>query len=58
MHVPDKEGNKLQPESTSYIFLGYIDEKLAYKLYNQEAKKIITSHDVVFKEQPHAMEVE
>lgn len=57
MHVPDQERNKLQPKSTRCIFLGYGEDKKAYKLYDPVAKKIMASRDVVFQEeQPHAVE--
>ena len=58
MHVPDKERNKLQPKSTKCIFLGYSDDKKAYRLYDPATKKIVASRDVVFKEQPHTVEDE
>ena len=54
--VPEKERNKWQPKSTKCIFLGYNDENKAYKLYDQETKKIIVSCDVVFREQLHVVE--
>ena len=56
MHVPDVDRNKLQPKSNKCIFLGYSDERKAYRLYNPTTKKIVASRDVVFKEQPHAKE--
>ena len=56
MHVPDADKNKLQPKSNKCIFLGYSDERKAYRLYNPTTKKIVASRDVVFKEQPHAEE--
>ena len=58
VHVPNKERNKLQPKSTNCIFLGYSDDKKAYKLYNPATNKIVSSHDVVLKEKPHAMKDE
>ena len=58
MHVPNKDKNKLQPKSTKCIFLGYSDDKKAYKLYEPTTKKIVASHDVGFKEQPHVVENE
>ena len=56
VHVPDAKRNKLQPKSNKCIFLGYSDERKAYRLYNPTTKKIVASRNVVFKEQPHAKE--
>ena len=58
VHVLDKERNKVQVKSTKCTFLGYKDDKKAYILYDPTTKKIVASHDVVFKKQPHAMEDE
>ena len=38
--------------------MGYSLESKGYRLYDSEAKKIIVSRDVVFCEQPHAVEDE
>ena len=38
--------------------MGYNDDNKAYKLCEPTTKKIVMSHDVVFKEQPHVVEDE
>ena len=55
-HVPDSIRRKLDAKSRKCIFLGYSEESKAYQLYDPKAKKIVTSRDVVFAEQPHSAE--
>ena len=58
VYVPNNERNKLQPKSTKCILLGYSDDKNAYKLYEPTTKTIVSSHDMVFKEEQHVVEDE
>ena len=51
-----KERSFLKRKSLESFFLGYSEESKADMLYDLEAKKIIVSQDVVFAEQPHAMD--
>ena len=50
VHVPDAKRTKLEDKSIACVLLGVSEESKAYRLYNPIAKKIITSRDVVFKE--------
>ena len=47
----------MDAKSRKCIFLGYSEESKAYRLYDPETRKILTSRDVVFdEEQPHLAE--
>eukprot|EP00253_Pinus_taeda_P018564 PITA_18564 len=50
-HVPDELRKKLDNKAEKCIFVGYIDEPNAYKLYNPLTKKVIISRDVQFIEE-------
>lgn len=61
VHVPKANRRKLDDKSTECLFLGNSDESKAYRLYNSEKKKIITSRDVIFmemKQQKNEVKVE
>ena len=47
---------KLDAKSRQCISLGYSEESKSYQLDDPYAKKILTSRDVVFEEQPHSVE--
>ena len=52
--VLDINKKKLDAKSRNYISLVYSEESKAYWLYDWEARKILTSHNVVFdEEQPY-----
>ena len=42
-HVPDTNRKKLDAKSRKCIFLGYSEESKAYRLYDPETRKILTS---------------
>lgn len=42
--------HKLDPKSRKYIFVGYCLNSKAYRLFDQENKKIVISRDVQFNE--------
>lgn len=50
VHIPKEKRSKLEPKSVECIFLGYSSVSKAYRLYNNETKKIIVSRDVIFFE--------
>lgn len=56
VHIPSERRKKLDDKSKKCIFLGYSEESKAYRLYDVEDKKIVTSRDVVFNERPHSVE--
>lgn len=49
-HIPSKKRGKLDYKSEKCIFVGYVENPKAYKLYNPDTKKIIISRDVIFNE--------
>ena len=49
-YVLDELRKKLDRKGEKCIFIGYIDESKAYKLYNPSTKKVIISRDVKFIE--------
>ncbi|KAL8106255.1 hypothetical protein AgCh_029879 [Apium graveolens] len=51
VHVPDARRTKLDNKSTRYVLLGISDEFKGYRLYDPNAKRIVTSRDVVFEEE-------
>ena len=53
MHIPKEDRRKLDSKSRKCIFVGYDKEAKGYRLYDQEAKEILLSCDVVFQEEPH-----
>jgi len=48
--IPDARRTKLNDKSEKYIFVGYGDRRMGYKLYNPITKKVIMSRDVIFEE--------
>lgn len=50
VHVPDVKRTKLAAKSVICVLLGINEESKAYRLYDQVAKKVIISRDVVFEE--------
>ena len=51
MHVPNEKRIKLEDKSYKCVFLGVSEESKAYRLYDPESKKIVTSRDVIFVEE-------
>ena len=51
MHVPNEKRIKLEDKSYKCVFLGVSEESKAYRLYDPESKKIVTSRDVIFAEE-------
>ena len=51
MHIPKQERSKLDDRSEKFIFLGYDENSIGYKLYNPSNGKIVTSRDVEFDEE-------
>ena len=49
-HVPKEQGKKLHEKYVKCIFMGYILESKAYRLYDLINKKIIISRNVEFLE--------
>lgn len=49
-HISDQKRSKLDDKSTPCVLLGYSEESKAYRLYNPNTKKMVTSRDVVFEE--------
>ena len=48
--IPEQQQNKLEARSRKCIFLGYSNTSKAYRLYDEENKKVILSRDVIFLE--------
>ncbi|CAJ2675725.1 unnamed protein product [Trifolium pratense] len=48
--IPSNTRNKLQPRSTSCVFLGYPSNHRGYKCYELSSRKIIISRHVIFEE--------
>jgi hypothetical protein len=48
--IPKQQCNKLGAISHKCIFLGYSNTSRAYRLYDEENKKLVVSRDVVFLE--------
>jgi hypothetical protein len=50
VHVPKENMSKLDKKAKQCIFIGYKDSLKGYKLWNPEAKKVVYSRDVAFRE--------
>nr|KYP55171.1 Retrovirus-related Pol polyprotein from transposon TNT 1-94 [Cajanus cajan] len=48
--IPSTTINKLQPRSSSCVFLGYPPNHCGYKCFDLSSQKIIISHHVIFDE--------
>jgi hypothetical protein len=48
--IPDARKSKLDDKREKYIFVGYGDRRMGYKLYNPITKKVIMNRDVIFEE--------
>ena len=51
VHIHDNKRNKFDDKSAKCHFLDISQKSKAYKLYNPQTKKVVTSRDVVFNEQ-------
>ncbi|CAA7024669.1 unnamed protein product [Microthlaspi erraticum] len=51
VHVPDQRRKKLDDKSTTCVLIGVRSESKGYRLYNPVSQKVVTSRDVVFKEE-------
>lgn len=52
VHVPDEKRKKLDPKTLECTFLGYVEDKRAYRLVQLPTGRIVESRDVVFSEGP------
>jgi len=50
VHVPKEQRNKLDSKTLACLFLGFDSESKAFRLYDQNRKKVLISCDVVFDE--------
>ena len=57
-HIPKDERQKLDPKTRKCIFLGYPSNRKGYRLYDQDAQKVIYSRDVTFNELSISSEAE
>ena len=49
-YIPKEEHKKFQKNSRKYLFVGYLDGSIGYKLYDFEMQRFIHTRDVVFAE--------
>ena len=49
-HIPDELRKKLDKKVQKCIFVGYLEDTKAYKLYDPVTRKVIISRDVQFVE--------
>jgi len=50
VHVPDERRRKLDPKVEKCIFIGYAQNRKAYKCYNPNTRHVVILRDVVFDE--------
>ena len=50
VHIPEKRGQKLDAKSLECIFLGYAQNRRAYRLLHRPSGHTFESHDVIFDE--------
>uniref|UniRef100_M1AR77 Integrase catalytic domain-containing protein n=1 Tax=Solanum tuberosum TaxID=4113 RepID=M1AR77_SOLTU len=50
VHIPDARRTKLEDKSVSCVLFKVSDESKGYKMFDPVTKRIIVSHDVIFKE--------
>jgi len=50
VHVRDELRKKLDPKAEKCIFIGYAQDRKAYKCYNLNTRQVVISRDVVFDE--------
>lgn len=48
VHIPTEKRRKLDSKATEMIFLGYDEKSKAFRCYDQYAKKVVISRDVIF----------
>ena len=51
VHIDFDARSKLDAKSKIYFFIGYGDEKIGYKFWDEQNRKIIKSRTVIFNEQ-------
>jgi hypothetical protein len=56
-HIPAQLRRKLDPKSERMIFVGYSDEKKAYRLLHPITHKLVTARDVIFNEMTNSQNV-
>jgi hypothetical protein len=47
-HIPDSKRHKLQPKTMECIFLGFAENRRAYRLLQKSTSRIVESRDVTF----------
>jgi len=50
VYIPKEQRKKLDSKTQIGLFLGYDSETKAYRVYDQNKRKVIVSRDVVFDE--------
>ena len=51
MHIPKEQRSKSHEKLLKRIFLGYVDNKLGYGLWDPLKRRVIRSRDVIFNEE-------
>jgi hypothetical protein len=47
-HIPDEKWQKLEPKSHKFIFIGYVEDSKAYRLFDPSTQSVIIRRDVHF----------